>query len=454
MPLVTHNPATGRPLAVYREHSAREIDRRLARARKAQHAWRTVPPARRARFIAALGRMLRRNAMALAAQATDEMGKPITQARGEIEKCALLCEHYVKHGPKMLADEIPVAAPRQAHVAYEPLGTVLAIMPWNFPYWQVFRAAVPALLAGNAMLLKHSPNVSGCALRIERLFTSAGFPAGLFQTLLIGIHPIAGLIADPRVHGVTLTGSNRAGRIVASQAGAAMKPGVFELGGSDAFLVLQDADVDRAAELGAFARLINSGQSCLCAKRFIVVRSQLRSFTKRLVERIAARRVGDPADPATDIGPLARPDLRDTLHAQVTRSIRLGARVLLGGHPLPGPGNFYASTVLSGVRPGMPAADEEVFGPVAAIMAARDEADAIRIANASCYGLGATVFTGSRAAARRTIRALDAGCVFVNDIVRSAPELPFGGVKESGHGRELGIWGARAFTNVKTVWIA
>lgn len=454
MALVTHNPATGRRLAAYREHSAREIDRRLVRANKAQHAWRDVFPAGRARLIAALGRALRRSCTALASLATDEMGKPITQARGEIEKCALLCDYYAKHGPGMLADEIPVAAPQQAHVAYEPLGTVLAIMPWNFPYWQVIRAAVPALLAGNAMLLKHAPNVSGCALEIERLFMSAGFPAGLFQALIIDIDPIASLIANPCVHGVTLTGSTRAGRIVAAQAGAAIKPGVFELGGSDAVLVLEDADLDRAAELGAHARLINSGQSCLCAKRFIVVQSQLQAFTKRLVERIAARRVGDPTDPATDIGPLARPDLRETLHRQVKRSVESGARALLGGHPLPGPGNFYAPTVLSGVRPGMPAADEELFGPVAAVMAARDEAGAIRLANASRYGLGATVFTRSRAAARRSIRALDAGCVFVNDFARSAPELPFGGVKESGHGRELGIWGARAFTNVKTVWVA
>ncbi len=454
MALVSHNPATGKRLAVYRELTASQLERAVARSSRVQREWRELTPARRARCIRALGAALRSHRDALASLATDEMGKPITQGRAEVEKCAALCDYYAKHGSAALADEVPLAAPRQAHVAYDPLGTILAIMPWNFPFWQVMRAAVPALLAGNTVLLKHAPNVPGCALALERLFAKAGFPTGAFQILLIGTDPVARLIADPRVQGVTLTGSTRAGRIVAALAGAALKPVVLELGGSDAVLVFDDADLDRAAELGAQARLLNSGQSCLCAKRFIVVRSRLREFTDRFVARMAARRTGDPTDPATDIGPLARPDLVDTLHTQVTRSVRSGARILLGGQRLSGPGNFHATTVLGGVRPGMPAAEEEMFGPVAAIMVARDEADAIRLANTSAYGLGATVFTKSRARARAAIRALQAGSVFVNDSTRSSPELPFGGIKESGHGRELGAWGVRAFTNVKTVWVA
>jgi succinate-semialdehyde dehydrogenase/glutarate-semialdehyde dehydrogenase len=328
---------------------------------------------------------------------------------------------------------------------------VLAIMPWNFPVWQVIRAAVPTLMAGNTVLLKHAPNVPGSALAIERLFADASLPVGVFQVLLTDTTPVPALIADARVAAVTLTGSVAAGKSVAALAGAAMKPGVFELGGSDPVLVFADADLDRAAEVSAYARLINSGQSCVCAKRFIVERAVRREFEIRFVARMAARRVGDPADAATDVGPLARTDLRDKLHAQVTRSVRRGARVLLGGGPLPGPGFFYAPTVLTDVAPGMPAYDEELFGPVAAIITVRDEAEAVRVANDTVFGLGAVIFTRSRARARRVVPQLAAGAVFVNDFVRSDPALPFGGVKQSGHGRELGAWGLRAFTNAKTV---
>jgi succinate-semialdehyde dehydrogenase / glutarate-semialdehyde dehydrogenase len=329
---------------------------------------------------------------------------------------------------------------------------ILAIMPWNFPFWQVIRAAVPAIISGNAMMLKHAPSVPGCALALEKVFRRAGVPQGVFQVLLMGTAPVPGLIADRRIAGVTLTGSTTAGKSVGALAGAAMKPAVFELGGSDPVVVLGDADIDGAAEMCAVSRLLNSGQSCVCAKRFIVVRSVLRAFEDKFTERIAARRVGDPTEPDTDVGPLARADLRDKLHAQVRGSIRRGARVLLGGKPLPGDGFFYAPTVLTNVAPGMPAFDEEIFGPVAAIVPARDEAEAIRLANATDYGLGATLFTRDRARARKLVPQIEAGCVFVNDYVRSSPELPFGGIKQSGYGRELGEWGAHAFVNVKTVW--
>ena len=366
----------------------------------------------------------------------------------------MFCDNTPHPAPRLLADERPVGAPAKARVVFEPLGTVLAIMPWNFPFWQVVRAAIPVLLGGNTLLLKPAPNVAGCALAIEKMAARAGLPTGVFQVLLIAPESVARVIADRRVHGVTLTGSTAAGKSVAALAGAAMKPGVFELGGSDPAIVLADADIAYAAEICAQARLLNSGQSCVCAKRFIVVRSVLKEFTERFTARIAARRVGDPSEAATEIGPLARADLREKLHGQVTRSVRRGARVLLGGGPLPGEGFFYAPTVLADVGPGMPAYEEELFGPVAAIIAVRDTAEAIRVANASVFGLGASLFTRDRGQARELARQIEAGCVFINDFVRSTPELPFGGIKESGHGRELGSWGARAFVNVKTIWAA
>ncbi len=451
MRFVTVNPATGRRLASYPALSPRELEQRLARAARAQTKWRQLSLARRAGHLRALARCLLARRDELAALATAEMGKPFTQARAEVEKSALVCRYYADHGPHLMATEHPAGAPANAHVAFEPLGSVLAIMPWNFPFWQVFRAAAPVLLGGNTLLLKHAPNVPGCALAIERLCLAAGLPPGVLQALLITTEPVPALLADPRIHGVTLTGSATAGRQVAALAGAAMKPGVFELGGSDAFLVLRDADVARAAEIGAHSRLLNSGQSCVCAKRFIVVRSVAREFTERLIERLSARRVGDPMAPDTAVGPLARADLRATLHRQVTASVERGAHILLGGGPLPGPGFFFAPTVLGGVSAGMPAYAEELFGPVAALITVRDEAEAVRVANDSAYGLSATIFTRSPARARRIIPQLAVGAVFINDFVKSTPELPFGGTKHSGLGRELGVWGLRAFANVKTV---
>ena len=382
------------------------------------------------------------------------MGKPLAEARAEVAKCCLACEYYAEHARAFLSDEHPPGSPRRARVVFEPMGPVLAVMPWNFPYWQLFRAAAPALMAGNTMLLKHASNVTGCARAIEDVFAEAGLPRGVFQTLVIARGRVAALVADPRVRAVTMTGSTQAGKVVASQAGAAMKKGVFELGGSDAYIVLADADIERAAEVCAFSRLINAGQSCISAKRFIVVRSVARAFEEELTARMAARRVGNPLDPATQVGPLARGDLRDELHRQVRASVRRGARVLIGGRPLAGPGYYYAPTVLSRVRKGMPAYSEELFGPVAAVIPVRDEAEAVAVANDSPFGLGAAVFTRSRRKAERVAARLEAGVVFANDAVRSDPSLPFGGVKQSGFGRELGRQGIMEFVNAKSLWMA
>lgn len=452
MALVTINPATGRTLARYRTHSRAHVESSLVAATRAQRNWRELPVGRRARLLRRVGRQFLTQRETLAALATAEMGKPIKQSRAELEKSAALCDYYAQQGPSQLADERPAGAPEHTRVVFDPLGVVLAIMPWNFPFWQVARAAIPALLAGNAVLLKHASNVPGCALALEKVFTRAGLPRGLFQTLVIGGDVVEALITDRRVHGVTLTGSTAVGKKVATLAGAAMKPCVFELGGSDPAIVLEDADLPRAAEICAQARLLNSGQSCVCAKRFIVVRSVLPEFEKHFVQSMAARRVGDPAEATTEVGPLARADLREELHAQVRASVRRGARVLLGGDALPGPGFFYKPTVLTGVRRGMPAYEEELFGPVASIIAVRDATQAVKVANSSVYGLGAAIFTRNRLRARKLARQLESGAVFINDFVRSSPELPFGGVKDSGYGRELAQWGARSFVNVKTVW--
>lgn len=451
MPFVSVNPATGRRLVVHRGHSRPQVAAAVDHAQAAYLEWRERTLPQRARVLRAIARRLRAEQETLAALLTAEVGKPIAQARAEIEKSAMVCDYYARHAARYLAPERPLGAPRGTRVVCEPLGLILAIMPWNFPFWQVFRAAAPSLMAGNAFLLKPAPNTAGCALAIEKIFAAAGAPRGLFTTLLAEVGAVPALIADARIRGVTLTGSTRAGRTVAALAGAAMKPGVFELGGSDPYLILADADLKEAARICAHSRLINSGQSCIGAKRMIVVRSALREFERELTARFASYRTGDPTDPAIGVGPLARADLREILHSQVRRSVARGARLLLGGRPLPGPGNFYVPTVLTGVRPGMPAYDEELFGPVAAIIPVRDEAEALAVANDSVYGLGAAIFTRDRRRARRLADRIEAGLVFINDFVRSAPALPFGGVKQSGYGRELGAGGIRAFVNLKTL---
>jgi len=454
MSLVSINPATGQRLHIHAPHTSVQIVAALKLAHAAFLGWRETSPAFRARHLRNVARILRVQRDDLAGLITAEVGKPITQSRAEIDKCAMVCEFYARHGADFLADEHPAGAPRQARVAYEPLGPVLAVMPWNFPCWQVFRAAAPALMAGNPLVLKHASNVSGCAVAIAQVFTDAKLPRGLFQTLLVRSAEVPALIADPRIRAVTLTGSTEAGRQVAALAGAALKPCVFELGGSDPYLILKDADLKLAAEVCAASRLVNSGQSCISAKRFIVAAEVRQEFEKRLVARMHARRMGDPTDVVTEVGPLARHDLRDELHRQVRQSVRRGARVLLGGRPAAGPGWFYPPTVLTHVKRGMPAYDQELFGPVAAVITVRDEAEAVAVANDTVYGLGAAIFSRDRRRARELAHQLDAGMVFINDFVRSDPTLPFGGVKDSGYGRELGVLGIRAFVNIKTIWTA
>jgi succinate-semialdehyde dehydrogenase/glutarate-semialdehyde dehydrogenase len=398
--------------------------------------------------------ILRDRSQAYADLMATEMGKPLAQGKAEVEKCAWACDYYAEHAERFLAPEAVPTDATKSFVAFEPLGVVLAIMPWNFPFWQVFRFAAPALMAGNAAVLKHASNVSGCALAIEEVFRDAGFPPHLFRTLIVGSARVKAIIEHAAVRAVMLTGSTPAGKAVAAQAGAVVKKTVLELGGSDPYVVLEDADLDLAVETCVASRLINAGQSCIAAKRFIVVRPLVAEFTERFVELMRGKRMGDPLEAGVDLGPLARRDLRDHLHRQVTRSESRGARLLLGGRRPKGDGAYYPPTVLAGVAKGMPAYDEELFGPAAAIIEARDEPDAIRIANDSPFGLGAAVFTRDVArGARIATEELAAGSCFVNAFVRSDPRLPFGGVKESGYGRELSCFGIREFVNVKTVWV-
>jgi succinate-semialdehyde dehydrogenase/glutarate-semialdehyde dehydrogenase len=448
------NPATGELLETFEETRADELDRMLARADAASREWRRRPIAERAARLHAAARLLRERADTYARTMAIEMGKPLAQGRAEAEKCAWACEYYAEHAAAFLADEPRPSDAQRSYVRFEPLGVVLAIMPWNFPFWQVFRFAAPALAAGNGAILKHAPNVSGAALAIERLVREAGFPEGLLRAAFLENAAVAGVIADPRVRAVALTGSDRAGRAVGAEAGGHLKKTVLELGGSDPFIVLADADLARAAAAAAEARLQNSGQSCIAAKRFIVVERVADRFLVHFTAEMQARRVGDPLDPTTQVGPQARLDLRANLHRQVEESVARGAQLVLGGRLPKGRGAFYPPTVLVAVEPGMPAFDEETFGPVAAVVRARDEADALRIANASPYGLGASVWTADAARGERLAQDVEAGSVFVNGMVKSDPRLPFGGVKRSGYGRELSDYGLREFVNIKTVWVA
>jgi succinate-semialdehyde dehydrogenase/glutarate-semialdehyde dehydrogenase len=448
------NPATGEVLETFEETAPDALARILERADAASREWRRRPVGERAERLRAAGRLLRERKDTYARTMALEMGKPLAQGVGEAEKCAWVCDYYAEHGAAFLADEPRPSDASRSYIRFEALGPVLAIMPWNFPFWQVFRFAAPALVAGNAGILKHAPNVSRCALEIESVFRDAGFPDGLFRSVILSNAAAGGVIADERVRAVTLTGSDRAGSQVAEQAGRHLKKTVLELGGSDPFIVLEDADLERAATAAAEARLINSGQSCIAAKRFIVVDRVADQFLERFTSEMRDRKVGDPLDPATHIGPQARLDLRENLHRQVQESVQRGARLMLGGELPSGRGAFYPPTVLVAVEPGMPVFDQETFGPVAAVIRAKDEADAIRIANTSPYGLGAAVWTGDTKRGERVARELEAGSVFVNGLVKSDPRLPFGGVKRSGYGRELSEFGLREFVNVKTVWVA
>ncbi|MEO6991651.1 MAG: NAD-dependent succinate-semialdehyde dehydrogenase [Candidatus Baltobacteraceae bacterium] len=449
----TIDPATGEPLARYPRMSASNVDVALQRARDAFNGWRSTSFALRAESMRRLAAHLRAHKDDLARLAAAEMGKPIVEAEAEVEKCAWNCDYYADASARFLADEPVTSNAAESYVAFRPLGVVLAIMPWNFPYWQVFRFAAPALMAGNVAVLKHAANVTGCALAIERAFAESGFLPSAFTSIVVGSEEMEPIVADARIAAVTLTGSEKAGSSVAAIAGKHLKKTVLELGGSDAFIVLADADVEAAAEVGVRARFQNAGQSCIAAKRFIVEAAAHDAFVAAFVRRTQALRVGDPNDRATQIGPLARADLRDALEAQVRASVAHGARIATGGTPLVRPGFFFAPTVLTDVTETLPVFAEETFGPVAAIVRARDAEHAVTLANASDYGLGGNLWTRDLARARALAARLESGSVFINGMTTSDPRLPFGGVKKSGYGRELSAFGIREFVNVQTVWL-
>jgi succinate-semialdehyde dehydrogenase / glutarate-semialdehyde dehydrogenase len=454
----TLNPATGEPGRTYRPHTLDEARDIAARCAAAQTQWRKTPLAERSRLMHAAAALMRVNKSRYAALMTEEMGKTVTEGLGEIEKCAATAEYFAEQAgaflaprPQKLGDAGGGSAAK-AFVTFNPLGVVLAVMPWNFPFWQAMRFCAPHLMAGNGGVLKHASNVPGCALALEQIFADAGFPRDLFRTVLIGSQQVKALIEDPSIAAVTLTGSVNAGKAVAAAAGAVLKKTVLELGGSDGYIVLEDADIAKAAQVCAAARMINAGQSCIAGKRFVVLESVCAAFEEALVEAMRGYVLGDPREPGTRLGPLQSVKARDEIHEQVTRSVARGARLLLGGEVPQRAGAWYPATVLTDVRAGQPAHDEEVFGPVAAIISARTEVDAIRIVNGTHFGLGSGVLTrdltrGERIAAEE----LDAGLAFVNQFVRSDARLPFGGVKESGYGRELSEFGMYEFCNVKTV---
>lgn len=454
MAIVSINPATGRELARYDPLSDVQLEERLEMAAHAFPSWRDTGFGERADNMRELAELLEGEKQRWGELIATEMGKPIEQAIAEIVKCAWGARYYADHAEELLRAESVATDASRSFVHYQPLGPILAVMPWNFPFWQVTRFAAPALMAGNVALLKHASNVSMTALVIEDLFRRAGFPEGAFQTLLVPSDRVADIIADPRIAAVTLTGSSAAGASVARAAGAHVKPTVLELGGSDPFVVLPSADLQRAVEAAVQGRMVNNGQSCIAAKRFIVHADVATAFEAQFVARMAALRVGDPLDPGTDVGPLATPSILDDLDRQVRETVAAGARILLGGKRLEGPGNYYAPTVLTDVPPGSPAYREELFGPVASLFRADDIHEAIRLANDTPFGLGASVWTNDPFEREQLITGIEAGMVFVNDLVRSDPRLPFGGVKRSGYGRELGRFGIREFVNVKTVYIA
>lgn len=454
MMLEAVNPATGERIESYREMTPEEVGAVVDKAQSAFLEWRRYSFTARAQLVRRAATMLREQRVDYARLMALEMGKPVSDARAEVDKCAWVCEYYADNAEGFLQPEMIETDATRSFVAYRPLGVVLAVMPWNYPFWQVFRFGAAGIMAGNAVVLKHASNVPGCALAIEEIFRKAGFPEHLFRTVLVGGQGVDALIENPLIRAVTLTGSVAAGRAVAEKAGRMLKKTVLELGGSDPYVILADADLEDAVETCVRSRLLNSGQSCIAAKRFIVVGSGRQRFEELFVQRLQAARMGDPLEEATEIGPQARFDLREDLHRQVRESVARGARILLGGELPPGPGAYYPPTVLTDVSKGMPAHDEELFGPVAAIIPVGDEKEAILAANDSSFGLGAAVFT--RDTARGELIAteeLEAGCCFVNDFVRSDPRLPFGGVKDSGYGRELSHHGLREFVNIKTVYV-
>jgi acyl-CoA reductase-like NAD-dependent aldehyde dehydrogenase len=447
------NPATEEEIASYPVHTERDVDAALDRALGRRQGWRATPIEDRCRLVAAAGGVLRQRRDSLAALITAEMGKTIAEARAEVEKCAFACDWFAEHAAGFLADEPSPSDSPRSFVAFEPLGTVFAGMPWNFPLWQVFRFAAPGLCAGNCAVLKHASNVSGCALAIADVFRDTGLPEGVFEVVLIPNQRVAAVIEDPRITAVTLTGSTAAGRSVAAAAGRSLKPAVLELGGSDAFIVLEDADLEEAATFAARSRFQNAGQSCISAKRFIVVDAVAGEFEELLVERALAMVVGDPTRDSVTMGPLARDDLRDTIERQLRESLALGATLRCGGTRPEGRGYFFTPAVLTGCTAEMPAFREETFGPLAAVMRVRSADAAIAAANNSDFGLGGNIWTGDEERGVSLARRMASGGVFVNGMTHSDPRIPFGGVKESGYGRELASFGIREFVNVKTIWL-
>ena len=448
------NPVTGEQIDSYEAATESSIEDALTRASDAYQSWRKRSLRERERMLTDVADVLRERKDEYAELMTREMGKPISQARAEVEKCAWVCEHYAQHSSAYLsADHHPSPAGSTAKTVYDPLGVVLAVMPWNFPFWQVFRFAVPYLTAGNVGVLKHASNVPGCALAIEEIFLEAGYPEGVFQAVLAPSDLVDDIISDDRVRAATLTGSGPAGRAVASTAGQHLKKTVLELGGSDPFIVLDDADIKRAAERGAWARNQNGGQSCIAAKRFVVHNAVYDEFVDRLVDEVESLTIGDPMDESTDIGPQARDHFLDKLHEQVAASVDAGATVLTGGEPLDREGAYYPPTVLSDVPANCPADSEEVFGPVASVYRVEDEDEALAVANDTRFGLGASIWTEDRDRGERLARNIESGCVYINQLVKSDPRVPFGGIGDSGYGRELSAVGIQEFVNRKTVWV-
>ena len=448
------NPATGEQIGSYEEHTDDEIDRTLKTAVDTFEEWHDRPLREREELLASAADVLRKNKQRYAETMTEEMGKPISQAIGEVEKCAWACDHYAEYaGSYLKAEQFPSPPGTEVRTVHDPLGPVLAVMPWNFPFWQVIRFAAPYLTAGNVGVLKHASNVPGCAMALEEVFEEAGYPEGAFQTLLVGSDRMDDVIADGRIRAATLTGSGPAGRAVAETAGRHLKKTVLELGGSDPFIVLDDADLDSAVETGVVARTLNGGQSCIAAKRFVLHDAIAEEFTDRLVAEFEELTVGDPMDEDTDVGPQADPDLMADLHEQVEASVDAGATVLTGGEPLDRDGAYYPPTVLTDIPRGCPADTEETFGPVAAVYTVDDEEEAVELANATRFGLGASLWTEDRDRGRRLARGIDAGCVYINELTKSDPRIPFGGVKDSGYGRELSEGGIKEFVNRKTVWV-
>ncbi len=453
MSLQSVNPATGQTIQTFSTYQSEEINAVLNLVDSAQTDWAKLDFEQRSIYMRNLAKIFRQRCDEYANLITEEMGKLLKEAYAEIEKCAIGCEYYADHAQEFLADEEITSDATHSFVVYQPLGTLFCIMPWNFPFWQLIRAAAPAMMAGNAVVLKHASNVPRCALALEDAFREAGFPANTFRTLMITATQAGAVIADQRIAAITLTGSCDAGRKVAAVAGQHLKKCVLELGGSDPFIVLGDADIEFTVTQAVTARFQNMGQSCIAAKRFIIVDAIADLFVDRFKTRVNQLRIGDPKADSTGIAPMARIDLRDELHTQVERSLELGAKLVTGGSILGTKGAYYAPTILDQVQPGMPAFDEELFGPVAAIIRVEDEQGAINIANQTQFGLGASVWTCDATGGQAVARKIHAGCTFVNGIVKSDPRLPFGGVKESGYGRELSYHGIREFVNIKTVWV-